>query len=513
LKNLINTAIEELESDDNVSVMMIRLNVNRSNNKTIHDVDTHFLRRLARSETLGEIIELETIKTVTKEEDDDSLRVVEVVKEERQQQVCIFALMEENKVNVQEDAAVDINLKEQVIQLSKKSNNLKEKRNIIQKNSYEERMMKVEHLMSNQIEGGQQEEEEKETLPVNMMVALENTVVSDSIVNINESEVASKVVVEHVIQEKAERGTTKMKRTSAYEIRLNFEKNASINQIEEKVTVEQLIEEAEGDEGEEKEEMFIDAIGENSVNKGGGGESVSLPIGWVELLDHDSGDTYYHHEESSTTIWDRPKKTKEQLEVVVNEGKALAVKQEPEQEEKVAGKEKEQEKDMKKLNISLNTLPLKSSFHEIRAVFSPSQYQRKRRATDAVQRNDITKESSFPINAAAAASYISSSSSSSSSTARLMNESRRRSLTTTAGDKIGNKYNTPSVHTMVKKLNSQAPNARSAARNSNNKQTPLINRTSTLDLEDTATINIKCRGWMLKRGQGGIFSSSKFRKR
>ena len=66
-----------------------------------------------------------------------------------------------------------------------------------------------------------------------------------------------------------------MKRTSAYEIRLNFEKNASINQIEEKVIVEQLIEEAEGDEGEGKEEMFIDAIGENSVNKGGGG-------GWLK---------------------------------------------------------------------------------------------------------------------------------------------------------------------------------------------------------------------------------------
>ena len=32
----------------------------------------------------------------------------------------------------------------------------------------------------------------------------------------------------------------------------------------------------------------------------------ALPPGWEELIDDDSGDTYYHHIASGATSWERP---------------------------------------------------------------------------------------------------------------------------------------------------------------------------------------------------------------
>ena len=65
----------------------------------------------------------------------------------------------------------------------------------------------------------------------------------------------------------------------------------------------------------------------------------------------------------------------------------------------------------------------------------------------------------------------------------------------------------PNVNKMIKQLNSQ----QSATSTASGSYPPQRERWQ--QQEEQLHIHVLCQGWMYKRGQGGLFSSKKFRKR
>jgi hypothetical protein len=293
---------------------------------------------------------------------------------------------------------------------------------------------------------------------------------------------------------------------------------------------------------------------------------VSLPVGWVALLDESSQEYYYYNEESEVTTWEKPEpeerepeerepeemepeereseereqqetepeetepeereqqereqQEREQQEIDQQEREQQQQQQQEREQQQQQDDDEEEEKEDSFSDIDAKPFPSSlpprlhpatalSSFDEKRAVFSPrnSDDQGRKRPVHRKRRSTTTIGTCYAslcgyftvyytnVPRIFSAYYL---------LGRPVTDDSANQLAAVSHRRRGSSMITkPNVNKMIKQLNSQQ-SATSTTSGFGGTYSPQ---------REQLHIHVLCQGWMYKRGQGGLFSSKKFRKR